>query len=47
MRCDICKLQDYIDGELVIPTAQERATIRMRRLADIRYVRKVTWRDDP
>jgi hypothetical protein len=46
MRCEKCRRRDYIVGALTIPTAEERAAIRLRRLVDVRYVRKVIWRDE-
>jgi hypothetical protein len=46
MRCDRCKKRDFLHAKLVLPTAAERQTIRVRRLAEIRVVRKVIWRDE-
>lgn len=45
MRCGRCK--DVIeDVELFHPTAAEALKIRYRRLVEIRWVRKVVWRDE-
>ena len=46
MRCEGCGLKDYLLVAFHIPTAQERASIRIRRLAGVHYVRKVIWRDE-
>jgi hypothetical protein len=43
MRCEKCGRRDYLDVVLLIPTAKERVGIRVRRLADVRYVRRVIW----
>jgi hypothetical protein len=45
MRCEKCGHGDYIVAELHHMTATERASVRVRRLVEIRMVRKVTWRD--
>jgi hypothetical protein len=46
MRCERCRRRDYLVGALTIPTADERNRIHLRRLVDVRYVRRVIWRDD-
>ena len=46
MRCEQCRRRDYLVGALTIPTAEERTRIKLRRLADVRYVRRVIWHDD-
>jgi hypothetical protein len=46
MRCEQCRRRDYLVGSLTIPTAEERLRIRLRRLVDVRYVRRIIWRDD-
>lgn len=46
MRCEKCRRCDYLVGALVIPTAEERATLRVRRLVNVRYLRRVIWRDE-
>jgi hypothetical protein len=46
MRCERCRRRDYLVGTLTIPTAEERHRIRLRRLVDVRYVRRVIWRDE-
>lgn len=45
MRCDTCGRKDYLDATLILPTAQERQTIRLRRLEGIRTIRRPIWRD--
>jgi len=46
LRCERCK--DVIeDVELFHPTAQEAMTIRYRRLVEIKWVKRVVWRDEP
>jgi hypothetical protein len=45
MRCEKCGNGDYIVAELQHMTVTERASIRVRRLVEIKMVRKVTWRD--
>jgi hypothetical protein len=47
MRCNGCGKTDYIAVSLFIPGAEERQGIRIRRLAEIRMVRKVIWQDEP
>jgi len=46
MRCEQCRRRDYLVGALTIPTAEERTRIKLRRLADVRYVRRVIWQND-
>ena len=46
MKCEKCWRRDYLVGALTIPTAEERNRIRVRRLVDVRHVRKVVWRDE-
>ena len=46
MRCEGCGHKDYLVVAFHIPTAAERASMRIRRLAGIRYNRKVIWRDE-
>ncbi len=45
-RCMGCYRDDYLDFRLVLPTAAERQAIRVRRLAGVRMVRQVRWRDE-
>jgi hypothetical protein len=46
LRCEKCRRRDYLVVSLTIPTAEERNRIRVRRLVDVRYVRKVIWQDE-
>jgi len=46
MRCQKCKSKDYLTATNWRPTAQERVGLRIRRLVEIRTVRKVIWRDE-
>ncbi|TPI29358.1 hypothetical protein FJW08_18060 [Mesorhizobium sp. B3-2-1] len=45
MRCERCKERE-LDAGIVLPSAAERLKIRVRRLVEIRMVRRVIWRDD-
>jgi len=45
MRCERCKRRDF-DACVTLPSAEERLKIRVRRLVDIRMVRRVIWRDE-
>ena len=45
MRCE-CRRRDYLVAALTIPTAEERLKIRVRRLVDVRYMRRIVWRDE-
>jgi hypothetical protein len=47
MRCDKCRHTGYLVATAWNPAARERVGLRIRRLADIRMVRKVIWEDDP
>ncbi|ESZ08980.1 hypothetical protein X736_04675 [Mesorhizobium sp. L2C089B000] len=44
MRCERCKRRD-LDVDILLPSASEVMKIRVRRLVEIRMVRKVIWRD--
>ena len=46
MRCLKCGSKDHISAEARHLTARERVGIRVRRLAEIRVVRRVIWRDE-
>jgi hypothetical protein len=45
MRCERCKLRE-LDADIILPSAAERLKIRVRRLVEIRMVRRVIWRDE-
>lgn len=47
MRCAACGKREYIVAAIGIPSAAERAGMTIRRLVEIRTVRRVVWRDDP
>jgi hypothetical protein len=44
--CEQCSRRDWLTATFCHLTAAERATTTARRLADIRLVRKVVWRDE-
>lgn len=46
MRCEGCGRRDYLNATLSIPSAEERQAMKLRRLAEVRTVRKVVWRDE-
>ncbi len=46
MRCGKCRRVEYLVTITWNPTAQERVGLRIRRLVEIRNVRKVIWRDE-
>lgn len=46
MSCDRCGKNEFINAETQSPSARERQGIRVRRLAEVRMVRKVVWRDE-
>lgn len=45
MRCERCRRREF-DVDILLPSAVQSAKIRVRRLVEIRMVRKVIWRDD-
>lgn len=45
MRCERCRRKEIVI-DVVFLSAAERMTIRVRRLAEIRMVRKIIWRDE-
>ena len=46
MRCERCKKTEWIRASFERPSAAERQAIKLRRLAEVRTVRKATWRDE-
>lgn len=46
MSCERCGKNDFMHAETQSPTARERQSIRVRRLAGVRTVRRVIWRDE-
>lgn len=46
MVCVKCGLKEYILAEADSLTARERMSIRVRRLAEVRMVRRVIWEDE-
>ena len=44
-RCEQCKRKDYLTADLVSPPAAERAGMIVRRLTEIRIIRKPVWKD--
>jgi DNA-directed RNA polymerase subunit RPC12/RpoP len=46
VRCEKCKRTESMSAELFHPVGQEMETIRFRRLVEIRWERRVVWRDE-
>lgn len=46
IRCEKCGRKDHMQVEFWYPTGQERVGLRIRRLVEIRTIRKVIWRDE-
>ncbi|MFC3326178.1 hypothetical protein [Mesorhizobium cantuariense] len=46
MRCQKCRNTEHIDAELLHLVGLEAVQVRYRRLAEIRFVRRVIWRDE-
>lgn len=46
MSCERCGKNDFMHAETQSPSARERQSIRVRRLAEIRTIRRVIWRDE-
>jgi hypothetical protein len=46
MRCERCRKTEWIRASFERPCATERQAIKLRRLAEVRTVRKVIWRDE-
>lgn len=44
MRCERCKRREF-DVDILLPSASEGLKIRVRRLVEIKMVRRVIWRD--
>ena len=45
MRCEKCRKRDYLTAVYWFPSAQEKAILVVRRLSEIRMVRRIIWRD--
>lgn len=45
MRCAKCQQTEQMESETILPTAEQWRTLRVRRLVEIRYVRKIIWAD--
>jgi hypothetical protein len=46
MRCEKGHAREYLQAEFQYLTAEERQAIRVRRLAEVRMVRRVIWTDE-
>lgn len=46
MRCDRCHKSEFVNALFVRLSGPERQSIRMRKLAEVRMVRKVIWQDE-
>jgi len=46
IRCEKCQRKDYMQIEFWYPTGRERDGLKVRRVAGIRIIRKVIWRDE-
>lgn len=46
VRCEKCGRKESMSAELFRPVGQEHVTIRYRRLVEIRWERRVIWRDE-
>ncbi|WP_155765327.1 hypothetical protein [Mesorhizobium erdmanii] len=46
VRCEKCGSKESINAELFHAVGQEAVTIRFRRLVEIRWVKRVIWRDE-
>jgi hypothetical protein len=46
MKCERCGLREYVAASFVHLSAAERQATSVRRLAEIRMVRRVVWRDE-
>jgi hypothetical protein len=47
MRCEKCGKSEWMRVSFENLPAAERQDIRVRRLAEVRLVRKIIWRDEP
>lgn len=45
MRCAKCQQTEQMESDTLIPTAEQWLTLKVRRLVEIRYVRKIIWAD--
>ena len=46
VRCEKCGRKESMSAELFHPVGKEHVTIRYRRLVEIRWERRVIWRDE-
>lgn len=46
VRCQECKSRDWMSAHLIHPTGEQAHTIRYRRLVEIRWEKRVSWRDE-
>ena len=46
LRCEKCGRKESMGAELFHPVGQELVTIRFRRLIEIRWERRVIWKDE-
>jgi hypothetical protein len=46
MRCEKCQKTEWLTAAFCHLSGAERARVRVRRLADVKMVRKVVWRDE-
>lgn len=44
-RCEQCKRKDYLTADLVSPPSRELVGMSVRRLTEIRIIRKPVWKD--
>lgn len=44
-RCEQCKRKDYLTADLVSPPSRELVGMSVRRLTEIRIIRKPIWTD--
>ena len=44
-RCETCKRKDYLIADLISPPAADRVGMSVRRLTEIRIIRKPVWKD--
>jgi hypothetical protein len=44
-RCQLCKRKDYLSSELLSPTASELAGMKVRKLIEIKLIRRPVWQD--
>ena len=46
VRCQQCKSREWMSAQLFHPTGEQAHTIRYRRLVEIRWEKRVVWRDE-